>query len=261
MKKRTRINMRRLDNKIAIITGGNSGIGRATAILFCKEGAKVVIAARREAENKKVVDETKTQGREIMAIQADVSEMEDCKKVVDETIKKYGRIDVLVNNAGIADKHMPINLCTEEWYNEVCMIDQYSVYYMSKYTLEHMEKAGKGSIVNVSSIGSQGVAGISCSAAKAAVNAMTKNIALQYSHTAIRCNAVAPGPTPTPLNAPEAFKFFNKEFADACAKHIDLTVPEAQPEDQAEAILFLASDASKAITGQILYVDHGCTLY
>jgi NAD(P)-dependent dehydrogenase (short-subunit alcohol dehydrogenase family) len=141
------------------------------------------------------------------------------------------------------------------------MIDQYSVYYMSKYALEYMEKAGKGSIVNVSSIGSQGVAGISYSAAKAAVNAMTKNIALQYSRTAIRCNAVAPGPTPTPLNAPEAFKFFNKEFAEACAKHIDLTVPESQPEDQAEAILFFASDVSKAITGQILYVDHGCTLY
>jgi NAD(P)-dependent dehydrogenase (short-subunit alcohol dehydrogenase family) len=156
---------------------------------------------------------------------------------------------------------MPINLCTEEWYNEVCLIDQYSVYYLCKYTLDHMEKAGKGSIVNVSSIGAMGIAGIAYSAAKAAVNSMTKNIALQYSPTAIRCNAVAPGPTPTSLNAPEAFKFFNKEFADACAKHIDLTLPEAQPEDQAEAILFFASDVSKAITGQILYVDHGCTLY
>jgi NAD(P)-dependent dehydrogenase (short-subunit alcohol dehydrogenase family) len=196
-----------------------------------------------------------------MAIQADVSKKEDCKKVVEETIKKYGRIDILVNNAGIGDRHMPINLCTEDWYDEVVKIDQYSVYYMSKYALEHMEKVGQGSIVNVSSIGSQGIAGISYSAAKAAVNGMTKNIALQYSPTGIRCNAVAPGPTPTPLNAPEAFQFFNKEFAEACAKHIDLTVPEAQVEDQAEAILYFASDASKAVTGQILYVDHGTTLY
>jgi NAD(P)-dependent dehydrogenase (short-subunit alcohol dehydrogenase family) len=230
-------------------------------MLFCREGAKVVIAARREAENQKVVDEITEQGGEISAIKADLSKKENCRKVIDETIKKYGRIDVLVNNAGIADRHMPINLCTEEWYDEVCMIDQYSVYYLSKYALEHMEKAGKGSIVNVSSIGSQGIAGISYSAAKAAVNAMTKNIALQYSPTPIRCNAVAPGPTPTPLNAPEAFKLFNMEFAGACAKHIDLDVPESQPEDQAEAILFFASDVSKAITGQILYVDHGCTLY
>ena len=194
-------------------------------------------------------------------MRGDVSRKEDCKKIIDETIKKYGRIDVLVNNAGIADKHMPIHLCTEEWYDEVCRIDQYSVYYMCKYTLPHMEKAGKGSIVNISSIGSQGVAGISYSAAKAAVNSMTKNIALQYSPTEIRCNAVAPGPTPTPLNAPEAFKHFNQEFAQACAKHIDISVPVSQPEDQAEAILFFASDASRAITGQILYVDHGTTLY
>jgi NAD(P)-dependent dehydrogenase (short-subunit alcohol dehydrogenase family) len=253
--------MGRLENRIAIVTGGNSGVGRATAMLFCMEGARVVIAGRREAENRKVVDEITAKGGEIMAIQADVSKKEDCKKVVEETIKKYGRIDVLVNNAGIGDRHMPINLCTEDWYDEVVKIDQYSVYYMSKYTLEHMEKAGQGSIVNVSSIGSQGIAGISYSAAKAAVNGMTKNIALQYSPTAIRCNAVAPGPTPTPLNAPEAFQFFNKEFAEMCARHIDLTVPEAQVEDQAEAILYFASDVSKAVTGQILYVDHGTTLY
>ena len=253
--------MGRLEEKVAIVTGSNSGIGRATAILFCKEGAKVVISGRRDAENKKVLSEITEQGGEAIAVQADVSKQEDCKRLVDETIKKYGRIDILVNNAGIADKHMPINLCTEEWYDTVCRIDQYSVYYMSKYALVHMEKAQKGSIVNISSIGSQGLAGVSYSAAKAAVNSMTKNIALQYSPTPIRCNAVAPGPTPTPLNAPEAFKHFNKEFADACAKHIDLSVPEASVEDQAEAILFFASDVSKAITGQILYVDHGTTLY
>jgi NAD(P)-dependent dehydrogenase (short-subunit alcohol dehydrogenase family) len=130
--------MGRLENKIAIVTGGNSGIGRATARLFCKEGAKVVIACRREAENKKVVGEITAEGGEIMAVKADVSKKEDCKKVIAETIKKYGRIDVLVNNAGIADRHMPINLCTEDWYDEVVKIDQYSVYYMSKYALEHI---------------------------------------------------------------------------------------------------------------------------
>ena len=132
---------------------------------------------------------------------------------------------------------------------------------MSKYALEHMVKAGKGSIVNVSSIGSQGVAGISYSAAKAAVNAMTKNIAIQFSATDIRCNAVGPGPTPTPLNAPEAAQYFNQDFAALCGKHIDITLPEAQTEDQAYAILFLASDEARAITGQILYVDHGTTMY
>lgn len=253
--------MGRLENKIAIVTGGNSGIGRATAALFCKEGAKVVIASRRNDNNQKTVDEISASGGEIFAVNADVSKMEDCQKIIDATIQKYGRIDILVNNAGIADKHMPINECTEDWYETVCRVDQFSVYYLSKYALVHMEKAGKGSIVNISSIGSQGLAGIAYSAAKAAVNSMTKNIALLYSPTEIRCNAVAPGPTPTELNAPENFKTFHQEFAAACAKHIDITLPESRVEDQAEAILYFASDASRAVTGQILYVDHGATLY
>lgn len=249
--------MARLDGKIAIITGGNSGIGRATAKLFCKEGAKVIIAARRTEKNQETVREITAEGGIIMDIQADVSKKEDCKRIVEETIKKFERIDILVNNAGMADRHIPINLCAEEWYEEVVRVDQFSVFYMCKYVLEHMEKQGSGSIVNVSSIGSQGIAGIAYSAAKAAVNSMTRNIAIQYAGTGIRCNAVAPGPTPTELNSPEQFKLFNKEFAAVCGRHIDLTLPEAQPEDQAEAILFFASDASKAITGQILYVDNG----
>lgn len=139
--------MGRLENKIAIVTGGNSGIGRATAKLFAKEGAKVVLCGRREEENKKVLAEIEALGGEGTTVQADVSKQEDCHKIVDTTIKKYGRIDILVNNAGIADKHMPIDLCTEEWYDTVCKIDQYSIYYMCKYTLESMSKAGKGSIV------------------------------------------------------------------------------------------------------------------
>lgn len=252
--------MGRLDGKIAIVTGGNSGIGKATAKLFCKEGAKVVIAARRTEENQKVVDEITAAGGEISAVSADLRIAEECKKVVDYTIEKYGRIDVLVNDAGIADKHKPASRCTEDWFDNVMKSDCYSVFWMSKYALVYMEEAGQGSIVNVSSIGSQGVAGISYSAAKAAVNAMTKNIACFYADTGIRCNAVAPGPTPTPLNTPDQVATFD-EFGAVCAKHMDQSLPEAQAEDQALACLYFASDDSKAVTAQILYVDHGCTLY
>ena len=252
--------MGRLENKVAIVTGGNSGIGRATAELFCREGAKVIIASRRDEKNQKTVEDIIAMGGEIMAVQADVSKQEDCRKIIDEAIDKYGRIDVLVNNAGIADKHKPISRCEEDWYDEVCKIDQYSVYYMTKYALVHMEKAGKGSIINISSIGALGYAGISYSAAKAAVNSMTKNIALQYSNTAIRCNAVGPGPTPTALNAPDQVKTFDMDFASVCAKHLNIELPEAQAEDQAEVILFFASDASRAVTGQVLYVDHGTAI-
>ena len=253
--------MGRLDGKIAIVTGGNSGIGKATAKLFCQEGAKVVIAARREEENQKTVDEITADGGEVSYVCADVTVMEDCHKVVDYTIEKYGRIDVLVNDAGIADKHRPINRCDEEWFDWVMKSDCYSVYYMSKYALVHMEEAGQGSIINISSIGSQGTAGISYSGAKAAVNGMTKNIACYYGNTDIRCNAVAPGPTPTPLNAPDQVVTFDSEFAAVCARHMDQSLPEAQAEDQALACLYFASDDSKAVNGQILYVDHGTTLY
>jgi NAD(P)-dependent dehydrogenase (short-subunit alcohol dehydrogenase family) len=255
--------MGRLEDKIAIVTGGNSGIGKGTALLFCQEGAKVVIAARRTQNNKETIEEiTASTGGEISAVEADLTIPENCQRVVGYTIEKYGRIDILVNNAGIADRHKRISLTSPEWYDEVVKIDQYAVYYMSKYALEYMEKTGEGTIVNVSSIGSGGVAGIAYSAAKAAVNYMTKNIAIQYAATTnIRCNAVAPGATPTPLNAPEMAKLFDMDFADITGRHLDREVPNSTVEDQAEAILFLASDKAKAITGQILYVDHGCSMY
>jgi NAD(P)-dependent dehydrogenase (short-subunit alcohol dehydrogenase family) len=253
--------MGRLQDKVAIVTGGNSGIGRATALLFAREGAQVTVAARREAENQRLVDDITAAGGSAWAVTTDVTKPEQCQRLSDAVAARFGRIDVLVNNAGIADKHMRISRCDEAWYDEVVKTDQYSIYYLSKYVLEHMERAGRGSIVNISSIGAGGVAGVAYSAAKAAVNAMTKNIALQYAATAIRVNAVAPGPTPTPLNSPEQVKTFDQEFAAMTARHIDVTLPQADVWDQAEAILFFAADVSRSITGQILYVDHGTSLY
>jgi len=252
--------MGRLDNKVALITGGNSGIGRATVRLFAKEGAQVFFVSRREDRNAELEEELRAAGCTAASAALDLSTAENCRAAVDACLAEFGRIDVLVNSAGIADKHKPVSRCDEDWYDYVVKIDQYSTYWMCKYVLEDMEKRGEGSIVNISSIGSQGVAGIAYSAAKAAVNAMTKNIACFYANTGIRCNAVAPGPTPTELNTPDKLATFD-EFAGVCARHMDQTLPEAQAEDQALAALFFASDDSKAVTAQILYVDHGTTLY
>ncbi len=186
----------RLQDKIAIVTGSSSGIGEETAKLFAREGATVVLTARSKDKLAKVEEAILAAGGKCAVIPADITSETDCRRLVEETVKAYGRIDILVNNAGIADKHMPITKCSTEWWDEVILTDQTSVFYLTKAVLEHMKK---GSIVNVSSIGGVfGSAGISYSAAKSALLGMTKNIAIQFAGQGIRCNAVCPGPTPPP---------------------------------------------------------------
>lgn len=250
-----------LENKIAVITGANSGIGKKTAEIFAQQGATVVLAARRLEKLQEVEAAIKAAGGEALSVQGDVSIQSDCQHIVEEAVKKYGRIDVLVNNAGMADKHRPITRCDADWWHEICRVNQDSVFYMMKAALEYMEKQGSGSIINISSIGGvRANSGIAYSATKTAVNAMTQNVALQYVGKGIRVNSVCPGPTPTPLNTQEQLATFDKAFADLCGAHMYLEAPEATVEDQANACLYFASDMSKAVTGQILVVDHGCTL-
>lgn len=252
--------MDRLKQKVCVITGANSGIGRETALLFAQEGAALVLAARRLDKLEEVAQLCRDYGAEVITVAADVSKSGDCKAVVDAAIASFARIDVLVNNAGVADRHLPITRCSEAWYDEICAIDQTSIFYMCKYALEYMEPAGSGSIINISSIGGVfGSSGIAYSAAKSAVLGMTKNIAIQFAGLGIRCNAVCPGPTPTALNTPEKLSTFDP-FADVCARHMDMSRPEASALDQAKAILFFASDDSAAVTGQALIVDNGTTL-
>ena len=253
--------MKRLEGKIAIITGANSGIGKATAELFAREGADLVLAARRLDKLQEVEKYAKEQGVRAVSVPTDVSRSEDCRKLVEAAIQAFGRIDILVNNAGIDDKGMSITNCDHDLWNKVIATDQDSVYYMMKETLPYMEKNGSGSIVNISSIGAtRSNAGISYTAAKMAVIGMTKNVAIQVAGTGIRCNAVCPGPTETPIFDPANAATFDQEFSELCARHFDRSLPRTQPEDQANAILFFASDESKAITGETLVVDHGATI-
>jgi NAD(P)-dependent dehydrogenase (short-subunit alcohol dehydrogenase family) len=250
-----------LKGKIAIITGANSGIGKRSAELFAEEGAKVIMCARRLEKLQEVEKEIRAAGGEAISVKADVSLEEDCINLVETAIKTYGKIDILVNNAGIVDKHRPITRCDTDWWRHIIAVDLDSCYYMSREVLKYMEAAQYGSIINVSSIGGVfGSSGVAYSSAKAGVIGMTKNIAIQFAGEGIRCNAVCPGPTPTELNTPEQIATFDSEFAVKCNQHMDMSVGEASVEDQAQAILFFASDASKAITGQYLVVDNGCTL-
>lgn len=250
-----------LDQKVVVVTGASSGIGEKTAEVLASEGAKVVLAARRVEKLKAVEQRIIENGGEAFSVSADVSVREDCDRVIEETIAKYGRIDVLVNNAGIGDKQMAITRCSDEWWRQIVAVNQDSVFYMTRAALVYMEKQGEGSIVNISSIG--GVfanAGIAYSAAKAAVVAMTKNVAIQFAGKGIRCNAVCPGPTITPLLSSDEIATFDQKFMKICNEHICRSVPKAEAVDQANAVLFFASDLSKAVTGQALVVDYGCNL-
>ena len=250
-----------VENKVIVVTGANSGIGRETALVLAAEGAKVVLAARRMDKLKEVEEEICAKGGEAYCVSGDVSVREDCDRIISETLEKYGRVDVLVNNAGMGDKQIPITRCSDEWWREICAVNQDSVFYMTRAALVPMEKQGEGSIVNVSSIG--GVyanAGIAYSAAKAAVVAITKNVAIQFAGKGIRCNAVCPGPTITPLLSKDARADFDEEFVKICNEHICCSVPKAEAIEQANAILFFASELSKAVTGQALVVDYGCNL-
>jgi NAD(P)-dependent dehydrogenase (short-subunit alcohol dehydrogenase family) len=253
--------MKKLKEKVAIITGANAGIGMGTAELFAEEGAAVVLVARRERKLKEVEERITKRGGRALAIPGDVRSPADCKKVFDQTINTFGKVDILVNNAGIADRHMPAIRVTDELWEDVISTNLTGVFYFCREALKYMTKANYGVIINVSSIGGVYMnAGASYSAAKAGLIGLTKNIALQYSGSNIRCNAVCPGPTPTELNTPEQLDTFDKEFMEICARHTDLTVGESEIIDQARAILFLSNDESRYITGQALVIDRGMCL-
>jgi NAD(P)-dependent dehydrogenase (short-subunit alcohol dehydrogenase family) len=253
--------MNRLKDKVALITGANSGIGRVTAELFAKEGASVVMFARNKERLKEVEDGIVKNGGKALSVSGDVTSAADCKKVFGEAVNKFGKVDILVNNAGIVDLHTPVIRVTDKLWQDVININQTGTFLFCREALEYMTKAKKGVIVNVSSIaGVYGNGGAAYSASKFAVIGLTKNIAIQYAGTDIRCNAMCPGPTPTPLNTPDKIEKFDKEFTEICSRHTDHSVGDSGAIDQANAILFLSNDESRCITGQVLVVDRGMCL-
>ena len=128
----------RLENKVAIITGSSSGIGKAAAIRFAQEGCHVVLAARRENRLEETAEACRAFGVRAVVVPADLTKHDNCTRVVDTAVKEFGKIDILVNNAGIADKHRPITECTDEWWDEVIAIDQSSLFYLTKDVLPYM---------------------------------------------------------------------------------------------------------------------------
>ncbi|MFP4548355.1 MAG: SDR family NAD(P)-dependent oxidoreductase [Fidelibacterota bacterium] len=245
--------MYHLKDKIVIVTGGASGIGKETVKSFIDKGAKVVIADWDEKGGKAVTAELKEKGHDVLFVQVDVSKEESVKKMVDETVKKYGRLDILVNNAGIGILK-PMHEMDYEDYHKVVAINQDGVFFGAKYAIQEMLKQGGGCIINNSSIlGFVGQPGaFAYNASKGAVNTLTKSLALEYADKNIRVSSVNPGYIETAMVNKEKLGDFYDELVE---KHPVGRL--GNPEEVAHAIVFLAEN--EFVTGINLLIDGGYT--
>jgi NAD(P)-dependent dehydrogenase (short-subunit alcohol dehydrogenase family) len=246
--------MNSMTNKVVIVTGASSGIGRATAIAFGKAGAKVVVVARREDKGQETVQMIQAAGGEATFVQADVTKADDVEAMVKQTIATYGRLDCAFNNAGSGSAGKITDLSEADWEYEINS-NLKSVWLSMKYQIPAMQQSGGGAIVNISSQGALlGVTNYGAyGAAKAGVITLSRAAAAEYSGDRIRINTVSPGAIKTDLwaGAPP-------EMLDQVAAGIPLQRIGA-PEDIAEAVVYLCSDGAAFITGHNLVVDGGFT--
>ncbi len=250
----------RLENKIAVITGASSGIGEATALLFAREGAKIVLGARRIERLNDIVAKIKADGGEAIAKKTDVSAEQDVKELIELAIKTYSQIDIMVNNAGITGGIDAIEDQTAKDWNEVYGTNVLSAVYSTKYAAKYMKERGKGSIVNVSSVAGirAGAGGNAYSASKAALINFTQTAACDLGENNIRVNAICPGLIETEMTKP-VFDYAREIGKEAKLGSRCELRRYGRAEEIATAILFLASDDASYITGQALPVDGGNT--
>lgn len=250
----------RLAGKVAVITGAGSGIGRATAVLFARESAKVVVADMSEAGGRETVSMIQEAGGQALFVQVDVTRAADVEAMVRAAVEQYGRLDILYNNAGIQIKGTATGM-TEEAFEKVMAVNVKGVWLGCKYAIPQMERQGGGVIVNTASgaalIGTR--ENVAYCASKGAVLQLTRQIALDYAAAGIRVNAVAPGVVDTPLMAPVFAQTGNTAQAKEMTGARHPLGRLAQPEEIAKAVLFLASDDSSFSTGSCLVVDGGYT--
>lgn len=248
----------RLANKIALITGGTSGIGRATAILFAQEGAKVALAGRDEIRGRAVVEEIEQAGRTALFIRSDVRFAGECQRTVEQTLQTFGQIDILFNNAGVFYPNTVVE-CSEEEWDLTVDISLKGAFLMSKYTLSSMIARGSGVIINNSSgwglVG--GDAAAAYCAAKGGLVLLTRAMAIDHSRQGIRINCICPGDVDTPM-LPDDAKRRGLSWETYLAIASDRPMGRiGQPEEIAKVALFLASEDASFMSGAIVAVDGG----
>jgi NAD(P)-dependent dehydrogenase (short-subunit alcohol dehydrogenase family) len=248
----------RLEGKISLVTGGASGIGRATALLLAREGAAVAVADIDGPGAEAVAQEIMASGGRAIALVCDASRAADCQQAVHDTVEALGGLDILFNNAGIIRRADVLETTEEEW-DRVMAVNVRSVFLMSKYAIPLMVRAGGGVIVNTGS--GWGLVGgrdaVSYCASKAAVVNLTRAMALDHAAQNIRVNCICPGDTDTGMLRSEARQLGQQEH-EFLASAADRPLRRiGTPEDIAQAVLYLASDASSFVTGTTLVVDGG----
>jgi NAD(P)-dependent dehydrogenase (short-subunit alcohol dehydrogenase family) len=253
--------MGRVDNKVAIVTGGALGIGKACCEVLAREGAKVAVTDILDKEGKKLAEEIKGAGGVAEHWHLDVSNEGEVRKVFEDVDKKLGKIDVVVNNAGIAGVDKPTHEITEKEWDRLMAINVKGVFFCTKHAIPYMKKAGGGSIVNLSSI--YGI--ISAPdippyhASKGAVRLMTKTDALLYAKDKIRANSVHPGFIWTPLVEDYLRSKGSVEEGRGALDSLHPIGHVGEPDDIAYGVLYLASDEAKFVTGSELVIDGGYT--
>jgi NAD(P)-dependent dehydrogenase (short-subunit alcohol dehydrogenase family) len=251
--------MNRLAGKVAIVTGGNAGIGESIARLFAREGASVVVTGRRKAELNRVVDDIVKDKGQALAVAGSVTDEAHALETAQRTIDTFRRIDILVNNAGIGSFGKRIHELDDATWTHVLDVNLTGVFRITRAVIPYMLKQGHGSIVNISSIAS--LVGIpmlpAYAASKGGLDALTRALAIDYAKDGIRCNVVTPGLIDTPMAAP---LMTNREQLDPILDHYPIRRP-GKPEEVAGMVLYLASDEATWVTGGTFRIDGGMTVW
>lgn len=252
----------RLMDRVAIVTGGNSGIGRAAAVLFAEEGAQVLIAARDPEKSATVVEEIREGGGSAASVVCDVRVPNDCERAVAAAVEEFGRLDVLFNNAGVIYRERTAPATSVQEWDSTFDVNTRGTFLMSKFSVPEMAKnPGGGAIVNNASylglVGTRGAAAYCAS--KGAVVLLTRAMALDHGPDGIRVNCICPGSVDTPMLRNEMEEMGGVEKVRSLFEEKHPQGRIASPEEIAEAALYLASDAARFVTGACLPVDGGIT--